>query len=133
MLTLVVFSIAYNGLGDVFIVLFFGFGAIEYRIVLSSAVILDPQWFVSFGMGLIINNLLMVNNYRISAIKKRTKKQQSLFSERFWIGTLFFPSCASIIFPIFTEVSLLCMTAFFLECTDFQAFSSSNRKTFRSV
>ena len=90
------FPIAYNGLGDVFVVLFFGFGAIEgTRIVLSSAVNADwtPQWFVSFGMGLIINNLLVVNNYRdYQCDKKRTKKQQSLFSGKVldW-HSIFFP------------------------------------------
>ena len=131
------FPIAYNGLGDVFVVLFFGFGAIEgTRIVLSSAVNADwtPQWFVSFGMGLIINNLLVVNNYRDYQCDKKANKKTTvvIFGKGFGLALYFFSLvCASIIFPIFTEVSLLCMTAFFPGMYGFFRLSlASNEKDF---
>lgn len=113
------FPIAYNGLGDVFVVLFFGFGAVEgTRILLSHAVGADwvPQWFVSFGMGLIINNLLVVNNYRDYQCDKKANKRTTvvIFGKGFGLALYFISLvCASIIFPVFTEVPLLCMTTFF--------------------
>ena len=59
--------LAYNGLGDIFVVLFFGFGAVEgTNILMSQAHNLDwiPSYSTSLAIGLLINNLLVVNNYR---------------------------------------------------------------------
>jgi 1,4-dihydroxy-2-naphthoate octaprenyltransferase len=112
------FPIAYNGLGDVFVVLFFGFGAVEgTSILLSYAANTSwvPQWFVSFGMGLTTNNLLVVNNYRDYQGDKKAKKRTTvvIFGKGFGLVLYFFSLvCSSIIFPVFTEVPLLCMTAF---------------------
>ena len=61
------FPFAYNGLGDVFVVIFFGFVAIcttHYVLVTSAGQIWRPNWIIPLGVGFIINNLLVVNNYR---------------------------------------------------------------------
>ena len=61
------FALAYNGLGDVFVVVFFGFVGVEGTNYLLSCTIGD-SWVaklgLAFSVGLLINNLLVVNNYR---------------------------------------------------------------------
>ena len=61
------FSIAYNGMGDVFVVIFFGFVAVlstQYVTILSVGLEWKPDWLLPLGVGFVINNLLVVNNYR---------------------------------------------------------------------
>lgn len=61
------FPFAYNGLGDFFVVIFFGFVAVcttHYVLVSSTTKIWNPNWIIPLGVGFIINNLLVVNNYR---------------------------------------------------------------------
>ena len=58
---------AYNGLGDIFVILFFGFVAVcttHYVMVVSAQHVWSPNWTVPLGIGFLINNLLVVNNYR---------------------------------------------------------------------
>ena len=61
------FALAYNGLGDVFVIVFFGFVGVEGTNYLLSCTSGD-SWVANLGLalsvGLLINNLLVVNNYR---------------------------------------------------------------------
>ena len=61
------FALAYNGLGDVVVVVFFGLVGVEATNYLLSCTIGD-SWVaklgLAFSVGLLINNLLVVNNYR---------------------------------------------------------------------
>ena len=57
---------AYNGLGDLFVIIFFGLVAVlttQYVLVISSSS-WAPIWHIPLGIGFLINNLLVVNNYR---------------------------------------------------------------------
>ena len=61
------FPLAYNGLGDVFVILFFGYVAIlttHYVIILPEGLNWKPNLILPLGVGFVINNLLVVNNYR---------------------------------------------------------------------
>ena len=61
------FPLAYNGLGDMFVVIFFGFVAVlttHYVVILSVDLPWQPNWILPLGVGFVINNLLVVNNYR---------------------------------------------------------------------
>jgi 1,4-dihydroxy-2-naphthoate octaprenyltransferase len=61
------FPLAYNGLGDVFVILFFGFVAVcatHYVLVVGVGGGWQPNWIVPLGVGFSINNLLVVNNTR---------------------------------------------------------------------
>ena len=61
------YPLAYNGLGDVFVILFFGLVAVcitHYVLVTGSGHMWEPQWMVALSAGLVINNLLIVNNHR---------------------------------------------------------------------
>ena len=58
--------LAYNGLGDLFVIIFFGLVAVlttHYVLVISSSN-WTPIWHIPLGIGFLINNLLVVNNYR---------------------------------------------------------------------
>ena len=59
--------LAYLGLGDVFVVLFFGLvatGVTHFLLVQQTGLDWIPKWWVGLSVGLIINNLLVVNNHR---------------------------------------------------------------------
>lgn len=61
------FPLAYNALGDVFVVVFFGYvaaGTTEYVLCRSVGMSWNPSWMIYPSVGLMINNLLVVNNYR---------------------------------------------------------------------
>lgn len=61
------YPLAYNGLGDLFVIIFFGFVAIcstHYVLVIACNEVWVPNWLVPLGVGFQINNLLVVNNYR---------------------------------------------------------------------
>ena len=61
------FPLAYVGLGDLFVVLFFGFVAVcgtHYVLVAGVGGKWEPNWVAALGIGLVINNLLVVNNTR---------------------------------------------------------------------
>lgn len=61
------FPLAYNGLGDCFVIFFFGLLAVcltEYVLMCSAQFFWIPSWGIGLSVGLIINNLLVVNNYR---------------------------------------------------------------------
>jgi 1,4-dihydroxy-2-naphthoate polyprenyltransferase len=59
--------LAYLGLGDVFVVLFFGLiatGVTHYVLVFHVGDDWVPVWSAGLAVGLVINNLLVVNNHR---------------------------------------------------------------------
>lgn len=61
------FPLAYNALGDLFVLLFFGFVAVcstHYVLVCGAGQDWEPNWIVPLGVGFVINNLLVVNNTR---------------------------------------------------------------------
>ena len=121
------FALAYNGLGDVFVIAFFGLVAVEGTNYLLSCVtsqLWKSQFELAFSVGLLVNNLLVVNNYRDhqedSRVGKRTtivifgkKVGLVLFIIGYWIPCIiafykckylsliiFFPSTFSLYFLI---------------------------------
>jgi len=84
------FPLAYNGLGDIFVVLFFGVVAIEvtkYVLCSASNVHFSYDLDISLSVGLLLNNLLVVNNYRDFESDKAVRKNTSivLFGRKFGI------------------------------------------------
>ena len=99
------FPLAYNGLGDVFVILFFGMVAVEvtkYVLCSASNVHFSHDLDISISVGLLLNNLLVVNNYRDFETDKAVRKNTSivLFGRKFGI----FLFILGIFFPIFTGV-----------------------------
>jgi 1,4-dihydroxy-2-naphthoate octaprenyltransferase len=70
------YPLAYNGLGDVFVVLFFGFVAVGCTYYVQTGTISRDVVLLGLGCGLLVNNILVVNNYRDldedRAARKRT-------------------------------------------------------------
>ena len=90
------FPLAYNGLGDLFVILFYGFIAVEtthYVLISKDGLTWAPDIFVCMGLGCITNTVLIVNNYRdFSEDKKNQKKTLVvIFGKKF--GAFFHLSC----------------------------------------
>ena len=70
------YPLAYNGLGDVFVVLFFGLLAVGCTYYVQAGTLSNDALLLGLGCGVLVNNLLVVNNYRDleedRAARKRT-------------------------------------------------------------
>lgn len=58
------YPLAYNGLGDVFVVLFFGLIAVGCTFYVQAGFVSQEVILIGLACGLVINNILLVNNYR---------------------------------------------------------------------
>ena len=58
------FPLAYKGLGDVFVILFFGLVATMGTFYVVTGTLSWTSLFLGLALGLLANNILVVNNYR---------------------------------------------------------------------
>lgn len=58
------YPLGYNGLGDVFVFIFFGFVAVGATYFVQAATVTAAAWIVGAGVGALAVNILVVNNYR---------------------------------------------------------------------
>ncbi len=58
------YPLAYNGLGDVFVILFFGFIAVGCTYYVQVGGVTPDVLLLGLGCGLLVNNILLVNNSR---------------------------------------------------------------------
>ena len=75
------FPLAYLGLGDLFVVLFFGVIAVAFTQYVQTGVFTVQSWVAGLSIGLVINNLLVVNNYR--DIEEDTRSGKKTLAVRF--------------------------------------------------
>ncbi len=100
------YPLAYNGLGDVFVFLFFGVVATVGTYYVQT---LHYSWFVllaSVPVGLLIANILVVNNYR-DAIEDKKKDKNTLaviFGKKFAQTQYYFSVLLSYIIPIYVFI-----------------------------
>ena len=76
------YPLAYNGLGDLFVVSFYGLVAVEgtsFFLCTANSVQYSHHLVMSLSVGLIINNLLVVNNYRDYESDAKVGKKHLLF------------------------------------------------------
>jgi 1,4-dihydroxy-2-naphthoate octaprenyltransferase len=78
------YPLAYNGLGDLFVVLFFGLIAVGASYYVQTGALVLDALLLGLGCGLLINNLLVVNNYR--DIEGDTKAGKNTLVVRFGRG-----------------------------------------------
>ena len=104
--------LAYLGLGDVFVVLFFGLvatGVTHYVLVHKVGLDWIPVWWAGLAVGLIVNNLLVVNNHRDAeedvACGKRTLVAR--FGRKFGVVLYLVGSCLALGFCPWHERGLL--------------------------
>lgn len=58
------YPLAYNGLGDLFVLIFFGFVAVACTYYVQTGALSAAVLWAGLACGLLINNILVVNNYR---------------------------------------------------------------------
>lgn len=58
------FPLAYRGWGDVFVVLFFGLVAVGFTTYVQTGDFAGSAWLLGLAVGLLANNILVVNNLR---------------------------------------------------------------------
>ncbi|MBC8040767.1 MAG: 1,4-dihydroxy-2-naphthoate polyprenyltransferase [Opitutaceae bacterium] len=58
------YPLGYNGLGDVFVFIFFGLVAVAATYFVQAGVVTDEAWIIGAGIGALAANILVVNNYR---------------------------------------------------------------------
>lgn len=58
------YPLGYNGLGDVFVFVFFGLVAVGATYFVQAGVITGEAWMLGAGIGALATNILVVNNYR---------------------------------------------------------------------
>ncbi len=69
------YPLAYNGLGDLFVLLFFGFIAVGFTFYVQTGIVTPDVLLAGFACGLLINNILVVNNYRDRAEDRASGKR----------------------------------------------------------
>ena len=75
------FPLAYRGLGDVFVILFFGLGSVlgtYHLLTVGESENLGIVTIIAFSLGMVINNLLVVNNYRDFENDKLVRKNTTV-------------------------------------------------------
>ena len=82
------YPLAYNGLGDLCVIIFYGFVAVEgtnFFLCSANSVKYTHHLGSALSVGLIINNLLVVNNYRDCESDAKVGKKTSivLFGRKF--------------------------------------------------
>lgn len=68
------YSLAYLGLGDLFVILFFGFIATMTTYYLHTGEVNGVIFWAGLAVGLLTNNLLIINNYRDAPLDQRVGK-----------------------------------------------------------
>lgn len=58
------YPLGYNGLGDVFVFIFFGLVAVTATYFVQAGTITTNAWILGVGIGALATNILVVNNYR---------------------------------------------------------------------
>lgn len=71
------YPLAYNGLGDLFVLLFFGFIAVACTYYVQVGHMSDAAYLLGLGCGLLVNNILVVNNYR-DEVEDRVANKRTL-------------------------------------------------------
>lgn len=95
------FPLAYLGLGDLFVVGFFGLVSVGFTYFVQTGEFTGDAWLAGLAVGLVVNNLLVVNNYRDVEEDRRSGKKtlavrlgRSFSIWQYWLQTL--GACACI-------------------------------------
>jgi len=72
------YPLGYNGLGDVFVFVFFGLVAVGATYFVQAGTITSEAWITGCGIGALAANILVVNNYRDVETDMRAGKRTSV-------------------------------------------------------
>lgn len=118
------FPLAYNGLGDVCVLLFYGIVPVCFTYYVQAQVFTGQVFVLSLALGFLSINILVVNNYRDYEQDKRAGKRTTvvLFGKTFAQVFYFFNMLIAVLLggPVFTgslfklALPCLCLLVFFL-------------------
>lgn len=79
------YPLGYNGLGDVFVFIFFGLVAVTATYFVQAGVVTTEAWLIGAGIGGLAANILVVNNYRDVETDAKAGKRTTVvrFGRRF--------------------------------------------------
>lgn len=82
------FPLAYHGLGDVFVIVFFGLVAVAFTTWTQALEFPPFMWLIALACGLGANNILLINNLRDRETDTKANKRTSvvIFGENFALG-----------------------------------------------
>ena len=89
------YPLAYNGLGDIFVILFFGLIAVTCTYYVQTGDITMDVVLLGLSNGLVVNNILLVNNYRDLDEDRLSRKRTLVvifgrrMAEKQYLGSLF--------------------------------------------
>lgn len=72
------FPLAYHGLGDVFVVIFFGFVAVAFTCFVQAGTFPPFVWVIALACGLGADNILLINNIRDRETDARAGKRTTV-------------------------------------------------------
>lgn len=100
--TLGPWPLAYHGLGDVFVVVFFGFVAVLFTAFTQMQAFPPFAWVVALACGLGADNILLINNLRDEATDRAAGKRTTvvLFGKNFGIALYKFNFCFLFLSPL---------------------------------
>lgn len=104
------FPLAYNGLGDVCVVLFYGIIPVCFTYYVQALSFSLLSFLLSLSLGLLSANILIVNNYRDYVQDKAARKRTTivLFGRKFGVVAYFLNGVLALLiaFPLLLNVSL---------------------------
>jgi len=98
------YPLAYNGLGDLFVMIFFGIVAVNGTYFLLTSAVSYPVFIASLSCGALATNILVVNNLRDTDTDRKVGKRTLgvMFGDsflRFEYTVLLIVACASLTTP----------------------------------
>ena len=96
------YPLAYNALGDLFVILFFGIIAVNFTFYVQTLYFSYVALINGLGCGLLINNLLILNNLRDYDEDKLSNKRTSIvtFGKKFGVVLFLTSSLIALLIPI---------------------------------
>ncbi len=97
------YALAYNGLGDIFVFVFFGLVAVGFTFYVQTGFFAWEAWAAGAAVGALAVNILTVNNYRDRETDARSGKRTLAvrFGRRFALGEYLAMGVVAFAVPVF--------------------------------
>lgn len=111
-------ALGYRGLGDLFVVFFFGIVAVCVTVYVQTGFFPVAGWFIGLAIGLLSNNLLVINNYRDLVSDRKSGKRTLVvrfgpeFGERLVLASILIAGGVAIGLSILWNQWLLLLSLF---------------------
>ncbi len=82
--------LSYIGMGDILVVIFFGLVPVSFTFYVQSNYWIPEVWWIAGGVGLVVNNILVSNNYRDQIEDRQNHKYTTIVLFGSLFGRLFY-------------------------------------------